>query len=70
MGRVKLGINKHFFEVETHSFKLALHVWADQHPSSVANTSELLVRYRCDMSLRTADVLFPEKVCCSRARVI
>lgn len=44
MGRVKLGINKHFFEVETHSFKLALHVWADQHPSSVANTNEPLVR--------------------------
>ena len=49
MGRVKVGINKHFLEVETHSFKFAIHVWDDQHPSSVANTNEPLVR--CDMSL-------------------
>ena len=30
-------------EIETHNFKFTKHVSDDQHPSSVANTSEPLV---------------------------
>ena len=36
-------VNRHFFEVEIHSFKFAINVWDDQHPSSVANTNKPLV---------------------------
>ena len=31
------------FQIETHNFKFTKHVSDDQHPSSVANTSEPLV---------------------------
>ena len=34
---------KNNFQIETHNFKFTKHVSDDQHPSSVANTSEPLV---------------------------
>ena len=36
--------NYYYFEVEAHNFEFTKHVFDEQHPSSVANRNEPLVR--------------------------